>query len=122
MEIGAVLNKLNWMWRQVKAQLDAGKERIKVEFDERKASGKWYFTYFSRDGVHELRMWLAERKRILEGLMAAGKAVDPGVLEGEPIFITGRGTVLRENQFVIAHLKFATVAKSSQARLVSTSK
>ena len=101
MEIGAVLNKFSYMWHsQVKPQLDVGCERLKVEFDERKANGRWYFTYISRDGIHELRKWLQERRRIVENVLADGKNVNKAVIEGEPIFITSRGRPLKEHVFL----------------------
>jgi len=92
MEIGAVLDKLNYMWhRQVKPQLDLGCKRMKIEFDERKATGRWYFTYISQDAIHELNKWLGERQKIVEALLAAGKDVSKTFIEGEPIFITSGG-------------------------------
>lgn len=101
MEIGAVLNKFNYMWHsQVKRQLDMGCNRLKIEFDERKANGTWYFTYVGRDGIHELRMWLEERQRIIQKLIGSGKKLDHAIVDGEPIFITSRGTALSENQFL----------------------
>ena len=97
MEIGAVLNKFSYMWHsQVKPQLDAGCQRMKIEFDERKANGQPYFTYISRDGLHELQKWLAERKRIVE----TNQVDDQNIIDGEPIFITFRGTPLRRGLFV----------------------
>lgn len=101
MEIGAVLNKFNYMWHsQVKPQLDAGCERLKVEFDERKGSGRWYFTYISVDGIQELRKWLQERQKVIEKLVRDGKNLDSTIVGGEPIFITQRGTPLKENHFL----------------------
>lgn len=101
MGIGEVLNKFNYMWHsQVKPQLDAGCQRMKIEFDERKGNGKWYYTYVSRDAIHELRKWLNERRKIVEGLLADGKNVDKAVIEGEPIFITRFGKPLRSDQFL----------------------
>jgi len=108
MEIGAVLNKFSYMWHsQVKPQLDMGRERLKIDFDERKGNATSYFTYISRDGIHELRKWLEERKRIIEKLLADGKGLDKDVIEGEPIFITSRGTPLPEITFV-HELKLST--------------
>ena len=101
MEIGAVLNKFSYMWHsQIKPQLDQDCERLKIEFDERKANGACYFTYVSRDGIHELKKWLAQRKTIRDKLLAKGKKVRREVIEGEPIFITSRGTPLRERVFL----------------------
>lgn len=101
LEIGAILNKFSYMWHsQVKPQLDAGCERMKIEFEERKANDTWYFTYISRDAIHELKKWLQERKRIVETAVADGKNISKEILEGEPIFITSRATPLTEDYFV----------------------
>ena len=100
MELGAVLNKMNYMWHnQVKPQLDVRYCPLRIDFDERKATGKWYFTYISRDAIHELRKWLTVRQKIIEGLLQEGKEVSKTVIEGEPIFITSRGNPLREQSF-----------------------
>lgn len=101
MEIGAVLNKLNYMWHnQVKPQLDEGRPRVRIEFNGRKGSDRWYFTYISRDAVVELKKWLLERRKIVEKRIADNKRVEKAVIEGEPIFITSRATPLRSNQFL----------------------
>jgi len=100
MSVGTVLNDLNYMWHnQVKPQLDAGCQRLKIEFDERKGNGTWYFTYISRDGIQELRKWLEERKRIVEDALADGRAVSKAIVEGEPIFITSSATPLRSHRW-----------------------
>jgi len=101
MDIGSVLNKSNFMWHnQVKPQLNAGCERLKIEFIERKGRGAPYFTYISRDGIHELQKWLNERRTIVRSLLEEGKNVDKAVIEGEPIFITRFGKPLRAHQFI----------------------
>jgi len=100
MSRGTVLNDFNYMWfSQVKPQLDAGRERLRIEFDERKANGTWYFTYVSRDGIQELRKWLVERKRIVENAVADGRKVSREVVEGEPIFITSTALPLRAHRW-----------------------
>ena len=100
MGIGEVLNGFNYMWfDQVKPQLDMGRRRLKIEFDERKGNQTPYFTFISRDGIHELRKWLQEREGLIEKLLAEGKEVSKTVVEGEPIFITSRGNPLREQSF-----------------------
>jgi len=100
MEIGAALKKFSYAWHvQVKPQLDMGKRRLKIEFDERKGGGNWYFTYVSRDAVHELQKWLEERRNIIQSLLEDKKQVQKSVIEGEPIFITRRGKPLSSSQF-----------------------
>jgi len=93
MEIGAVLNKFNYMWDAVVPLVKEGVERIKVEFMERKRNPHPYFTYISRDAIQELRKWLVEREKIVERL---------GELPEESwkvLFITARGTPYREINF-----------------------
>jgi len=100
MEIGAVLKKFGYMWHtQVKPQLDMGKRRLKIELAERKGGGNWYFTYVSRDAIHELQKWLEERRNIIQSLLEDNKQVQESVIEGEPIFITRRGKALKTTQF-----------------------
>ena len=99
MEIGAVLNKFNWMWPQIKPQLYSGASRVKVEFDDRKGNSFPYFTYFSRDAIQELRKWLIQRRVIVETLKEQGKPVPESVQEGQPIFITKLGTPYMTNNF-----------------------
>ena len=101
MEIGAVLYKFNYMWHsQIQPQLDAKRHRVKIEFDERKGNDTPYFTFISRDAVHELRKWLLERQKIVDKLLADRKQLPRETVEGEPIFITSRGTPLRESQYL----------------------
>lgn len=99
LEIGAVLYKFSYMWDTVKSQLEAGKERIKIEIDERKGYGKWYFTYISRDAIHELRKWLVLRQRIIERAKEKFGYVNPQIEQGTPIFITNKATPYGENNF-----------------------
>jgi len=90
MEIGAVLEKMSYMWDEVVGQVEAGKLRVKVEFDDRKGNGLNYFTYFSYDGVQELKKWLLIRERIV---LEHGDAV------GKPIFLTHEGTGYTLNNY-----------------------
>jgi len=100
MEISAVLEKFSFMWfSHVKPQLDSGCDRLKIEFDERKANGTWYYTYVSQDAIHELRKYLEERRHVVERLLVEGVHLEKSVVEGEPIFITRLGTPLRSHQF-----------------------
>jgi len=100
MEIGAVLKKFGYMWHtQVKPQLDMGKRRMKIELDDRKGGGNWYFTCISRDAIHELRKWLEQRRHIIQSLLEDHKQIQKSVIEGEPIFITRKGTPLKTTHF-----------------------
>ncbi len=114
MEIGAVLNKFNYMWPRIRPQLDAGASRVKVEFTERKGNSFSYFTYFSRDAVQELRKWLIQRQRILNQLREQGRFIPRSILEGQPIFITNQGTAYTEDNFfqtIVYHRKKRRVKK-----------
>ena len=100
MSIGDVLDKFNYMWfSQVKPQLDVGYERLRIEFDERKANGTWYYTFISRDGIQELRKWLKEREKIVEEALTSGSEVSKEIIEGDPIFITFRATPLKRAHY-----------------------
>jgi len=90
MEIGAVLNKMNFMWDQIIPQIEAGRPRVKVEFAERKGNNYSYFTYFSDDAVQELKKWLLIRQRIVN------KKGEPS---SHPIFITREATPYLENNY-----------------------
>jgi integrase len=63
MSIGDVINKFGQMLEYVRSNLDA--ERIKISFDERKGNAFPYFTFISRDAIHELRKWFAIRDRLV---------------------------------------------------------
>lgn len=99
LELGGVVYKFGYMWPYIKRQLDAGKERIKIEIDERKGSGKWYFTYISRDAVQELKKWLVLRARIIEWAKSRLGAVDPEIEGGTPVFITNFATAYGQQNF-----------------------
>jgi len=99
LEIGAVLFKFGYMWPSIKDQLEEGKERIKIEIDERKGGGKWYFTYISRDAIQELKKWLTVREKIVERARKRYGFVGPEIEVGIPIFITNKATPYGENNF-----------------------
>lgn len=99
MEIGAVLNKFNYMWDDVLPLVRAKAERIKVEFARRKNNPWPYFTYISRDAIQELRKWLLLRKKILNELNEKGKFVSEETLLKKPIFITEDGTPYKPMNF-----------------------
>ena len=90
MEIGAVLNKFNFMWDEVVAEIEAGRPRVKVEFNDRKSNNFPYFTYISRDSIQELKKWLMIRERIV---------AEKGEPQSRPIFITNDGTPYLPNNY-----------------------
>ncbi|MEM3577613.1 MAG: tyrosine-type recombinase/integrase [Candidatus Bathyarchaeia archaeon] len=61
MSIGDVLNKFNFMLDYVKREIAMGKERIRIDLEDRKGNGFSYFTFISRDAIHELKKWLMIR-------------------------------------------------------------
>jgi len=77
MSIGDVLFKFTYKWKEIKPQLN--KPRIRVDMEGRKGNVEPYFTYISRDAIHELKKYIAERG-------------EPK--EGEAIFITSTGRAL----------------------------
>ena len=87
------------MWNSIRTQLASGKERIKIEIDERKGNGKWYFTCISTDAVQELKKWLLLRQKIVERARKRFGYVDPNIVQGMPIFITNDATPYRESNF-----------------------
>ena len=85
MSIGDVLNKFNLMFSEVKAAIQAGVSRFRVDFDERKGNGFNYFTYISVDALYELKKWLALREHWLDGKK------DPGtIFIAKPIMVDGK--------------------------------
>jgi hypothetical protein len=92
MEIGAVLNKFNYMWDPLVFLIKDGAERIKVELQNRKNMSFPYFTYVSRDAVQELRKWLVVRKKLLVALNEKGAPIPEETISRKPIFITEDGT------------------------------
>lgn len=111
MSAGDVLHKFNFMWHsQVKPQLDDGCERMKIEFDERKRNDRWYFTYISRDGIHELQKWLGLREGMIKTLIDQDVELDEAIIKGEPIFITRWGTPLKSQVFA-HHLRRITAGR-----------
>jgi len=99
LEIGAVLYKFSYMWDTIKPQLEARKKRIKIEIKGRKGYGEWYFTYISKDAIHELRKWLLLRQRIVERAKERFGNISPEIEQGTPIFITNEATPYEENNF-----------------------
>lgn len=88
--IEQVLVDVNRMAKYVIGEIAAGKERIRLEFRERKGNGFPYFSFISRDAIQELRKWLPIRQRLLE------KA---GLKSCEWLFITDTGKPLTPKLF-----------------------
>jgi len=69
--IGDALTHVNYRWEEIKAQLEAGKDPIKITM-----YGGEYWTYITTDAIQELKKYIAERG-------------EPE--KDEPIFITRSG-------------------------------
>jgi len=66
--IRQVLVDVNAQAKYVISQVKAGKERVRLDFQERKGNGFPYFTFISRDAIQELRKWLPIREQLLKEL------------------------------------------------------
>lgn len=82
MGVGELLNHANYRWEEIKPQLEAGKDPIKITMPGRKG-GPSYWTYITTDAIHELKKYIAERG-------------EPK--PGEPIFISSKGKRLYPQQ------------------------
>jgi integrase len=56
LRVGDLLNYVNYRWVEIKQQLDAGKDPIKLTM-----YGGKYWTYITTDAIHELRKYIIER-------------------------------------------------------------
>jgi len=82
--IKQVLIDVNKQCKYVFHEIDAGKQRIRLDFAERKGNGFAYFTFISRDAIQEIQKWRPLREQILRKL---------GV-KSEYLFITNTGKAL----------------------------
>jgi len=73
LRIGDLLDYVNYRWDEIKPQLEAGRDPIKISMYKK------YWTYISTDAIHELKKYIAERG-------------EPK--PGEPIFVSASGKVL----------------------------
>ncbi len=76
LRIGDLLNYVNYRWSEIKPQLDANKDPVKLVM-----YGGRYWTYISTDAIHELRKYIVERGEPKEGeaifVSRGGKPVSP---------------------------------------------
>lgn len=82
--IKQVLVDVNKRCRHIFSEIDAGKQRIRLDFAERKGNGFAYFSFISRDAIQELQKWRLLREQMLRKL---------GV-KSEYLFITSTGKAL----------------------------
>lgn len=85
--IKQVLVDVNQMARYIFREIDVGKQRIRLDFSERKGNGFPYFSYISVDAIQEIQKWRAIRAQILNGK------------ESEWLFITDKGEPLPRKFF-----------------------
>jgi integrase len=87
--IKQVLVDINRQCKYLFREIDQGKQRIRLDFAERKGNGFNYFSYISQDTIQEIQKWRSIRERILQGL---------GV-KSEYLFITESGKPLTRKLF-----------------------
>ena len=86
MSVGDVLNKFSFQFDYVEACLKTDPQRLRIDISERKGNGMPYFTFISRDSIHELQKWLQLRKHIRSNSKA--------------IFLNKHGETLRPIRFI----------------------
>lgn len=87
--IKQVLVDVNKQCKYIFHEIDAGKQRVRLDFTERKGNGFAYFTFISRDAIQEIQKWRPQREQILRKLGA----------KSEYLFITDTGKPLPCKQF-----------------------
>ncbi|MEM3622806.1 MAG: site-specific integrase [Candidatus Bathyarchaeia archaeon] len=85
-----VLVDVNRQAKYVISQINMGKERIRLDFPERKGNGFRYFSFISKDAIQEIRKWLPIRRKWLE---------EAGIKDSEWLFITDAGKPLTPKLF-----------------------
>lgn len=95
--IKQVLVDVNKQARYIFREIDAGKQRIRLDFSERKGNNFQYFSFISVDTIQEIQKWRPIRQQILKNL---------GV-DSEYLFITDSGKPLTPKLFhTLIRLKF----------------
>ena len=87
--IKQVLVDMNKQYKYIFREIDSGKQRIRLDFTERKGNGFRYFSFISQDAIQEIQKWLLIRERILKQVGATS----------EYLFITETGKPLPCKQF-----------------------
>jgi len=82
--IKQVLVDINKQCKRIFREIDQGKERIRLDFPERKGNGFAYFSFISRDSIQEIQKWRPIREQIIKNV---GK-------DSEYLFITESGKPL----------------------------
>jgi len=87
--IGQTLGDINLQPDYVFREIDAGKQRIRLDFPERKGNNFAYFSFISVDAIQELRKWRLIREQWLHNLGGPSKF----------LFITDTGQPLTPPKF-----------------------
>lgn len=87
--IKQVLVDVNKQYKYVFREIDAGKQRIRLDFAERKGNDFPYFSFISQDAIQEIRKWRPIRQQILRSLG----------ITSEYLFITETGKPLSRKGF-----------------------
>jgi hypothetical protein len=87
--IKQVLNDVNGMKDYIFREMDAGKQRIRLDFKERKGNGFHYFSFISVDTISEMRKWRVTRQQWLGKLG----------IESDELFITSKGKPVETRRF-----------------------
>lgn len=66
--IKQVLVDINVQCKRIFREIDAGKQRIRFDFLERKGNGFAYFSYIGQDAIQEIQKWRPLRQQILKRL------------------------------------------------------
>jgi integrase len=82
--IHQVLVDINKQCKRIFREIDSGKERIRLDFPERKGNNFPYFTFISKDAIQEIQKWRPKRQEILKSLN----------MDSESLFITDTGKPL----------------------------
>lgn len=91
--IAQVLGDLNLQCKHILSEIELGKERLRIDFKERKGNNFPYHSFISTDAITEIKKWLPQRERIID---ATGKGSDL-------LFITETGESLMPRFFVVEY-------------------
>lgn len=84
-----VLVHVNGLADYIFREIDAGAERIRLDFKQRKGNGTPYFTFISQDAIQEIEKWRSIRAEVLEKNHVRSKW----------LWITEKATPVRTNCF-----------------------
>lgn len=66
--IKQVLVDISMNCKYIFREIDAGKQRIRLDFPERKGNNFQYFSFISQDAIQEIQKWRPIRQQILQSL------------------------------------------------------